>query len=129
MSPSAWRDFQEFFLTARYMVNVFYALDDPERCLAEVFRVLQPGGCLALIHLAFGEPMSRHCLPAIRANLAANDLLGPLRAAVEDAEDRHGQIGRQAFRRDTRDGVVGLSREGGLHHCLSTSIPLTRTPS
>jgi ubiquinone/menaquinone biosynthesis C-methylase UbiE len=105
------REFPENSFDGALMVNVLYALDDPERCLAEVFRVLQPGSCLAL-STSHSETDVEALFDSIRADLSANNLLGQLRGAVEDAEDRHRQM-MTSIQRDTRDCVVGYLEKAG----------------
>ena len=67
------REFPENSFDGALMLNVLYALDDPERCLVEVFRVLQPDACLAL-STAHSETDVVHLFDAIRKDLMAQGL-------------------------------------------------------
>jgi ubiquinone/menaquinone biosynthesis C-methylase UbiE len=105
------REFPENSFDGALMVNVLYALDDPDRCLAEVFRVLQPNACLAL-STSHSQTNVGALFAAIRADLDAQGLLGQLRSAVEDAEDRHQQMLRN-IKRDTREQVIQYLERAG----------------
>jgi ubiquinone/menaquinone biosynthesis C-methylase UbiE len=109
------REFPENAFDGALMVNVLYALDEPERCLAEVFRVLKPEGCLALSTSHSGTDVGG-LFDAIRTDLSAQGLLDKLRNAVEDAEDRHKQMSRNILR-DTREGVVQYLKQAGFEIC------------
>ena len=105
------REFPENAFDGALMLNVLYAIDDPERCLAEVFRVLQPGACLALSTSHSGTDVD-HLFAAIRADLEEQGLLDKLRNAVEDAYDRHLQM-LTNIHRDTREGVIANLEKAG----------------
>ena len=105
------REFPENSFDGALMLNVLYALEDPERCLVEVFRVLQPDACLAL-----STPHSKtdvvHLFDVIRKDLMAQGLYAQLRSAVEDAEDRHNQM-MANIKRDTRENVIEYLKKAG----------------
>jgi ubiquinone/menaquinone biosynthesis C-methylase UbiE len=105
------REFPENSFDGALMLNVLYALDDPGRCLVEVFRVLQPDAYLAL-----STPHSKtdvaHLFEVIRKDLKARGLYAQLRSAVEDSEDRHNQM-MANIKRDTRENVIEYLEKAG----------------
>jgi len=105
------REFPENSFDGALMLNVLYALDDPERCLYEVFRVLQPGACLAL-STSHSKTDVAHLFDVIREDLKAQGLYAQLRSAVEDAEDRHNQM-MANIKRDTRENVIDYLEKAG----------------
>ena len=105
------REFPEAFFDAVVMVNVFYALDEPERCLEEIYRVLKPGGILAL-STSHSETDLDKLFAAIRGSLAAKGVLGRLQSAVDDAEDRNQEM-LERILRFTRQQVVDLLTAAG----------------
>ena len=105
------REFPEAFFDAVVMVNVFYALDEPERCLEEIYRVLKPGGILAL-STSHSETDLDKLFAAIRGSLAAKGVLGRLQSAVDDAEDRNKEM-LERILRFTRQQVVDLLTVAG----------------
>ena len=105
------REFPENSFDGAVMLNVLYALDDPGRCLDEVFRVLQPEACLAL-STAHSETDVDHLFDVIRNDLKAQGLYAQLRSAVEDAEDRHKQM-MANIKRDTRENVIEYLEKAG----------------
>jgi ubiquinone/menaquinone biosynthesis C-methylase UbiE len=105
------REFPENSFDGALMLNVLYALDDPGRCLVEVFRVLQPDACLAL-STSHSKTDVVHLFDVIRKDLKAQGLYAQLRSAVEDAEDRHNQM-MANIKRDTRENVIEYLEKAG----------------
>ena len=105
------REFPENSFDGALMLNVLYAVDDPGRCLSEVFRVLQPDACLAL-STPHSETDVARLFNVIRRDLKAQGLYAQLRSAVEDAEDRHNQM-MANIRRDTRENVIEYLEKAG----------------
>jgi SAM-dependent methyltransferase len=105
------REFPENSFDWALMVNVLYALENPERCLTEVFRVLQPDSVLAL-STSHRETNVRALFDAIRSDLESQGLLESLRSVVEDAEDRHTEM-MSSIHRDTRDDVLRYLQTAG----------------
>lgn len=105
------REFPENSFDGALMLNVLYALDDPGRCLVEVFRVLQPDACLAL-STSHSKTDVVHLFEEIRKDLKAQGLYAQLRSAVEDAEDRHNQM-MTNIKRDTRENVIEYLEKAG----------------
>ena len=105
------REFPEAFFDATVMVNVLYALDEPERCLEEVFRVLKPGGILSL-STSHRETKVEELFDAIRGSLQARGLLDGLQSTVDDAQERHDEM-RDKILRHTRDEVIRLITSAG----------------
>ena len=115
------REFPENSFDGALMVNVLYALDDPGRCLAEVFRVLQPDARLAL-STSHSKTDVPHLFEAIREDLKAQGLFGQLRSAVEDAEDRHKEMIAN-IKRDTRENVIEYLEKAGfeIEKCIDSA--------
>lgn len=107
----ALREFPEAFFDGAVMLNVLYALDDPQRCLHEVFRVLKPGAILAL-STANSETDVTKLFAAINQNMEKKGVADQMRATVFDAEDRH-QVLLPYILRDTRDQVKGYVEAAG----------------
>ena len=105
------REFPEAFFDAAVMVNVFYALDEPERCLEEIYRVLKPGGILALSTSHSKTDLAK-LFAAIRGSLEEKGVLDRLQSAVDDAEERHREMSESILRL-TREQVVDLLTAAG----------------
>lgn len=105
------REFPENAFDGALMLNVLYALDEPERCLSEIFRVLQPGAYLAL-STSHRDTDIDQLFDSIRWDLNQQGLLGDLRNAVEDAYARHVHM-LSNIQRDTREGIIGKLQKAG----------------
>jgi ubiquinone/menaquinone biosynthesis C-methylase UbiE len=105
------REFDDKFFDAVVMVNALYALDEPQRCLLEIFRVLKPGGVLALSTSHTGTDIDR-LFKAIREDLAAKDQLDELRHTVDDAYARHVAM-LDHIRRDSKEMIYGYVESAG----------------
>jgi ubiquinone/menaquinone biosynthesis C-methylase UbiE len=105
------REFPEAFFDAAVMVNVLYALDEPERCLEEIYRVLKPGGTLAL-STSHSDTNVEKLFDAIRSSLRTRGLLDRLQSTVDDAQERHDEM-RDKILRHTRQQVIELLTTAG----------------
>ena len=105
------REFPEAFFDAAVMVNAFYALDEPQYCLEEIYRVLKPGGTLAL-STSHRDTNVEKLFAAIRDSLEARGLLDRLQSTVDDAQDRHEET-REKILRHTRQRVIELITTAG----------------
>jgi ubiquinone/menaquinone biosynthesis C-methylase UbiE len=105
------REFDEHFFDAAVMVNALYAVEEPQRCLLEIYRVLKPGGVFAFSTSHSGTDIDR-LFTAIREDLAAKRLLDELRSTVDDAYDRHVAM-LDHIRRDTKEMIYGYVESAG----------------
>jgi SAM-dependent methyltransferase len=86
-------------------------MDERERLLLEIFRVLKPGGALALSTSHQGTDVKR-LLDALGAELERKGLLQELRPELEDIYDRHRAMDNQ-IHGDTREMIYGYIQAAG----------------
>ena len=95
--------FDDGFFDGVLMLNVLYAVEDRQRCLEEVARILKPGGTLA-ISTSTNETNVPKLFNAMRRELIDKGLFETLRENWEDAFQRHKEMS-ELIHRDTKDDI------------------------
>ena len=95
--------FEPGYFDGAIMINVLYAVDEPEKCMQEVARILAPGGVLAL-STPHRDTDVGQLFSAMRANFADKALWPALRESLEEAFERHSAM-MEKIHRDTKDDI------------------------
>jgi SAM-dependent methyltransferase len=114
------------------LLYVLYHVDDPRLALAEAWRVLRPGGLVAV------AAPSRHDSPELAVALPERMLTFDAELAPELLAERFGAIGVERWdaplvslptRDDVRDYLVGkgVARDAAAAEAASVAVPLTVT--
>lgn len=85
---SCLREEQDDSYDACVMLNVLFSLDDPGKCLSEIYRVLEPGGVLAL-STSHDETDLDNLFSEIHISLKSRGLIPQQEEAWEDAWQRN----------------------------------------
>ncbi len=115
------REFPENSFDGALMLNALYALDEPDRFLQEVFRVLQPGATLAL-STSHRKTNIDTLFTAIRADLEKNNRLEALESVVNESYERHVQM-LHKIQGNTREEIIAFLHRAGFE--ITTRIDST----
>jgi ubiquinone/menaquinone biosynthesis C-methylase UbiE len=105
------REFKREYFDAAIMINSLYAIDDPARCLQEIYRILRPGGQLVL-STSHCETDLDHLFSEIRRNLLEKNLLRTLRRTVDYAYSRNREM-EGMIHRDSKQDVLRYIADAG----------------
>ncbi len=101
----------EDYFDGAILVNVLYAVDDPDKCLRQVFDLLRPGGRMVLSTPDRSTSVDK-LFGRMREVLERKGLFHALRQHFLDARQRHRDMD-QKIHRDTESDIRGYVEESG----------------
>jgi len=96
---------------AALMMNVLYAVDDPQKCLQRVAALLKPGGVLVL-STSHRDTSVDNLFATLAASLKAKGLFEQLRTNFDDARARHEEM-TASIHRDTKADIRSFVEKAG----------------
>jgi ubiquinone/menaquinone biosynthesis C-methylase UbiE len=107
--------YQNDYFDAAIMLNVLYAVQDPLACLRQAYRILKPGGVLAL-STPHRDTDVRKLLTKLRDVLQSRGLFESLAEEFETARLVHEKMDH-LIHRDTKEDIRNYIEEAGLEIC------------
>jgi len=99
------------FFDAAILINVLYAIDSPKECLQQIYRILKPGGILAL-STAHSETVVDKLFCKMKSVLEGKNLFEPLQINFKTARQAHDKM-INLIHRDTKDDIRQYVEDAG----------------
>ena len=103
--------YQNDYFDGALMINVLYAVPDPVECLRQAYRILKPGGILAL-STPHRDTDVKKLLTKLRTVLHSKGLLNALAEEFQTAKLVHEKMA-QLIHRDTKEDIRRYLNEAG----------------
>lgn len=104
-------DLPRDYFDGAILINVLYTVDDPQRCLNQIYRILRPGGVLVL-STAHRETNVDQLFGRLREVLTAKGCFEELRAHYLSAHKVHQKL-MPKIHRDTKEDIRQYLRTAG----------------